>query len=158
MSLPFGSFFRMIAVSPQGTTTYFSPRFSISGMTGTFPPQVIAGATAVTGTDGPATIDNEGAAPGAPDANGAQFDVPFQSQKGNMRWAPMQSVPPTKITKKNPTPLYPTSAVQIATKHLPIPSITLTVTQSQTFSVQSRENTVSFPALCVDSTPFCYRF
>jgi hypothetical protein len=58
------------------------------------------------------------------------------------RYAPMIPQPPTKITATNTKPLYPTSSVQIAKSHLPIPKVQTTITQSQTFSVSSRENTV----------------
>ena len=123
----------------------YSPRFSVSGMTGTFPDTVIAGLDTVTGTDGPPTENNiqsnqqgVGNAPGT----GGDFDVTYTMQTGAMRYAPMPKLAPTKITAKNPKPIYPTSAVKYAATFLPIPVQKTTITESFTFSVNSAENTV----------------
>jgi len=129
-----------------GQLIAYSPRFSYSGMTGAFNPVVKQGAAGITGTSGPATVNNvvkAGANPAdaaAPDAS--MYDQPYTMQTGPTRYAPMQPVPPKKITAKNTKPLYPTSNVVLATTRLPIPDIVTTVTQKQTFSVEARENTV----------------
>ncbi|TKA81823.1 hypothetical protein B0A49_00587 [Cryomyces minteri] len=140
-------FLKMISVATQGgTITNFSPRFTLTGMTGVFPPNVIAGLATVTGTDGPATVDaiaNAPAAGGAAGAAPAAYTVPYNLQTGLTRYAPMQPVPPTKITKKNPTPLFPTSAYTIATTWMARPTMVTTLTLSRTFSVSSRENTAA---------------
>ena len=140
------SYFRMIAVATQGGTyTAYSDRFTISGMTGTTDPAIKAAATAA-GTAVPAAADgtanNAAAEAGDPNANSG---VPYAEQTGLIRYAPMQSVPPTKITKKDTKPLYPTSSYKIAVSFLPTPSATKTVTATQTFSADSMENTVSWP-------------
>jgi Yeast cell wall synthesis protein KRE9/KNH1 len=138
-------FIKMISTAPGGSVINYSGRFSISGMTGQFPDKVTAGLKTVTGTDGPATENNiQSDQQGAGNAAGADgdFAVPYTMQTGVMRYAPMPKVPPTKITAKNPTPLYPTSAVQFAAEMLPNPTQKTTVTQSVTFSVESMENTV----------------
>ncbi|KAK5062031.1 Cell wall synthesis protein kre9 precursor, partial [Cryomyces antarcticus] len=137
----------MISVATQGgTITNFSPRFTLTGMTGVFPPNVIAGLATVTGTDGPPTVDaiaNAPAAGGAAGAAPAAYTVPYNLQTGLTRYAPMQPVPPTKITKKKPTPLFPTSAYTIATTWMARPTMVTTLTLSRTFSVSSRENTAA---------------
>jgi len=119
-------------------------------MTGTFSPAIKAAITGVTGLAGP---QGENQVVGATEVAGAtsvagvaMFTVPYNLQQGLMKYAPMQPIPGTKITAKNPTPLYPTSSYSIATAYLPLPTITITTTQSQTFSVSSAENTVSFAA------------
>jgi hypothetical protein len=122
----------MISVASGGTITTFSDRFTITGMTGTTDPAFITAATAA-GNTVPATVDQIANDAGAGAAAGAA---------NLMRYAPMQSVPPTKITKKDTKPLYPTSAYKIATAFLPTPSPTKTQTASQTFSADSMENTV----------------
>lgn len=123
-----------------GTLTVYSSRFSFTGMTGTFPDAVITGMKSVTGTDGPDSVD---ATTGkATNTAGGDFGVAYTMQTGLTRYAPMQPVPPTKITKKKATPQYPTSSVSIATTMLPIPKVQTTITQSQTHSVSSMENTV----------------
>lgn len=135
----------MIATGATGGTVInYSPRFSLSGMTGTFPEAVLKGLKDIDGTKGPPTENNVvDAADGAAPVDGDQFKMPYTMQTGLTRYAPMQKVPPTKISKKNHTPLYPTSAFNIAKSHLPTPKAQTTMTQSQTFSVKSIENTVS---------------
>ena len=141
------SFLKMISVATAGgTITNYSPRFSLTGMTGSFPPNVLTGLKTVTGTAGPATENNVAAAnpgAGAGGPQGAGFAVPYTLQTGLTKYAPMQPQPPTKITAKNASPLWPTSAVTYAQTWLPRPSQVTTFTQSATYSVSSRENTVS---------------
>lgn len=134
----------MISASPGGTVINYSSRFSLSGMTGTFPPGVEAGIKDISGTDGPESQNNvnENAAAGAAGAAGAAT-VPYAMQTGPTKYAPMQKQPGTKITAKTPSMLYPTSSVEIAKTHLPTPKQQTTITASGTFSVSSRENTVS---------------
>lgn len=142
-------FLKIISAAQGGSVINYSPRFSFSGMTGTFPPDVTTGLETVDGTDGPATENNiESNQRGAQNAAGADgdYDVTYTMQTGVIRYAPMPGLPPTKITAQNPKPLYPTSAVQFAAEALPTPSQKTTMTQSVTYSVVSKENTVSCPA------------
>jgi len=140
------SYIKMMSVATQGgLVTTFSDRFTLTGMTGSTLPTYVTAATAA-GDTVPAMVDgtaNDAAAnPAAGEAANGNSGIPFASQTGLMRYAPMQSVPPTKITKKDTKPLYPTSKVSIATAFLPTPSATKTQTASQTFSADSMENTV----------------
>lgn len=139
-----GFYFRMISVASQGgTVVTFSDRFSLTGMTGTTAKNFVDAATAA-GTAVPATQDNTANNAAAGDAGAAgDPDTPYSEQTGLIRYAPMQSVPPTKITKKDLKPLYPTSSYKIATAFLPTPVPTKTITASQTFSADSMENTAS---------------
>jgi len=140
------SFLKIISVATAGgTITNYSPRFSLTGMTGSFPPNVLAGLKTVSGTAGPATENNVAAAnpgAGAGGPQGAGFAVPYTLQTGLTKYAPMQPQPPTKITAKNASPLWPTSSVTFAQTWLPRPSQVTTFTQSLTYSMSSRENTV----------------
>jgi len=140
-------FLKMVSVATAGgTVTNFSPRFSITGMTGTFPPNVIAGIQTITGTAGPATVNDVSdtpAAGGAAAAGAAGFSVAYTLQTGLTKYAPMQPQPPTSITATNTSPLFPTSSVSIATTWLPTPSQVTTFTQSGTYSVSSMENTAA---------------
>ncbi|KAF2864511.1 hypothetical protein K470DRAFT_254149 [Piedraia hortae CBS 480.64] len=149
-----GFFLAMTSVAKSGGNVInYSDRFTVSGMTGQTPANI---ASAVPGTTkGPAKVNNVGNAPvagggaaagaagQAPAAGAAAFTVPYNLQTGLIRYAPMQPVPPTKITAKKVTPLFPTSRYTIAKSALPLPSITLTITESQTFSVKSHENTAA---------------
>lgn len=143
------SFVKMVAVAKTGGQLIaYSDRFSYSGMTGTFPANVQSALSAISGTKGPATVDNTVASnpkadPAAP--ADSMYEVEYTMQTGPTRYAPMQPVPPKTITAKNTKPLYPKSSVVIATTKLPIPSIQTTLTQSQTYSVSSMVNTVCEP-------------
>ncbi|KXL44687.1 hypothetical protein M433DRAFT_162285 [Acidomyces richmondensis BFW] len=147
-----GFYLKMISVAKEGGTIInYSDRFTLTGMTGTTPAVYEEAVTALGGsTAGPATVNDvaNAAAPAADStaAQGNEFTIPYNLQTGLIKYAPMQPIPPTQITAKTPTPLYPTSAYTIATTYMPLPSITLTVTQSQTFSVSSIENTIAAAA------------
>lgn len=134
----------MISVATTGgTITNFSPRFSMTGMTGVFPAAALTGLKSVTGTDGPARINAlAGSQPGAATGPAGAFEIPFKMQTGLTRYAPMQTHPPTKITKKTKTPLNPTSPYTVATTMLPIATIQTTVTQPLTWSFSQAEHTV----------------
>lgn len=119
-------------------------------MTGTTAAAYIAGAQSA-GSASPVGVVQAAAAaaPAAADGGAPQssmFNVAYQSQMGLTKYAPMQSVPPTRITQKNATPLFPTSAYTIATTFLGKPTILTTITQGQTVSYSSVENTVCYHA------------
>lgn len=140
------SFLKMQAVGRTGgQLVTYSNRFSYSGMKGAFSDIVKKGVSDISGTTGPKGTDTTvkpGAANPAAPADG-DYDVEYTMQTGLTRFAPMQPVPSKKITATgNPPPLYPTSNVVIAKTRLPIPSVQTTITQSQTYSVSSRVNTV----------------
>ena len=136
----------MVAVGKSGgQLTTYTDRFSYSGMTGAFPANVEKALPDIDGTTGPDTTDDtvDPAKPADPAGTDAgDYDVEYTMQTGPTRYAPMQPVPPKTITAKDTKPLYPKSSVEIARTKLPIPKIQTTLTQSQTFSVSSRENTV----------------
>ncbi|KAJ9669815.1 Cell wall synthesis protein kre9 precursor [Coniosporium apollinis] len=128
-----------------GRVINYSKRFTLKGVTGVFPAAVITGLKSVTTTDGPATQkDSTGARP-AP-AEAGDFGVPYLEQTGIMKFAPMQKLPPTKITKKDTKPLFPTTSFQIARTWLPTPKQKTTTTQSRTYKFSSMENTVAAAA------------
>lgn len=137
-----GFFLKMISVAAEGGQVInYSDRFTLTGMTGTTAATYADAVPA--GTKGPPTdngVSNGDTTTGVPAAG--DTGVPYNLQSGLTKYAPMQPIPPTKITKKQFSPLFPTSAYTIATAFLPNPSILTTVTASQTFSASSMENTV----------------
>ena len=150
------SFLKMISVATAGGTVInYSSRFSIAGMTGVFPANVVAGIGAISGTAGPATENNvvqkQARSSSSIDPNDP-YAVPYTLQTGLTKYAPMQPQPPTKITAQSATPLWPTSSVVFAMTWLPRPSQVTTSTQTPTYSVSSMENTVS-PS---DYFPICW--
>lgn len=135
----------MATATTGGTYTVYSSRFTLTGMTGTFAAAVVTANAGVTSTDPPAAIDAlAGDTAATTAAADGEFAVSYTAQTGLTKYAAMQPVPPTAITKTNTAPLNPTSSVVLASTFLPIPSEVTTLTQSQTFSVSSRANTVSF--------------
>ena len=73
-----------------GTVINYSSRFSLSGMTGTFPPNVEAGIKAVSGTGGPPTKNNINNNVNAGAGGAAGFSVPYTLQTGLTKYAPKQ--------------------------------------------------------------------
>ncbi|KAK4499472.1 hypothetical protein PRZ48_009987 [Zasmidium cellare] len=148
-----GFFMKMIATAKEGgTIIFYSDRFNIPTMTGTTETQYVKAAAAVSGTSGPETVNQlannaqaNPAAGGAVAAAGA-YTVPYALQSGLTKYAPMQSVPPTKITLQTFKPMYSTSKYSIATTWVAKPTILTTLTESQTFSVSSIENTAAAQA------------
>ncbi len=141
------SFIKMIAAGTGGTVTNYSNRFSLTGMTGTFPAAVTTGLKGLSGTTGPATENNYNAAganaAGAGGSVAAGATVTYTQQTGPIRYAPMQGKPGTKITAKTASPRYPSSSVSIAKTWLPTPEAITTQTVSATYSTSSHANTVS---------------
>lgn len=112
----------------------YSDRFTISGMTGVFPANVVTGLKTVSGTDGPSSTAQEAPAAGAGGAEG-QYAIPYAEQTGLIKYAPMLTPPGPKITAKKAKARYPTSSVSFAKTFLPTPKQTTTMTASQTASV-----------------------
>ena len=136
------SYIKIVAAASQGGQIInYSDRFTITGMTGSFPPNVAAAIPG--GTTGPTNEDSISNNNGAAGAAGS--GIPYGKQTGMTKYAPMVGLPPTKISApKNPTPMNPTSAFTIVKTPLAIPTSPLTtITASNTFSVSSVVNTVS---------------
>jgi hypothetical protein len=130
-----------------GLVINYSSRFTLAAMTGVFGFDIAEALGTVTGTAGPADPPAAAAAPvaAAPNPGGDQFAIPYNQQTGNVRYAPMQPLPPNSITAQNTSPLWPTSSVVIATTFLPIPMVTTTYTQAATWVFTSHPNTVTIP-------------
>ncbi len=142
-------FLKIISAATGGSIINFSDRFSISGMDGTFPPVVTAGIATVSGTSGPATVnqiaDTQNPVAGGgdtPAVAGGEYSVAYTMQSGLTRYAPMPPMPPTKISAKNASPQFPTSAYTPYHTYAGTPNAVTTNTLTQTFSAQSMENTV----------------
>jgi hypothetical protein len=144
------SFFGMTS---EGSTDIsvinYSDRFSLTGMTGSFDSAITSELKKVSGTDGPVSVDQVGelkhkrqAAIAVTSTAANSYEIPYTQQTGLTRYAPMVSVPGTKITATNTAPQYPTSSVSIATTYMKSATILTTLTQAQTFSVSSHANTV----------------
>ncbi|EXJ84936.1 hypothetical protein A1O3_05611 [Capronia epimyces CBS 606.96] len=142
-------FLKFISAATGGTVINYSDRFSLRSMTGTFPAAVQAGLKTVTGTAGPADVNNIQAAQAgdtqdtAP-ANGAsEYDVPYTLQTGSIRYAPMPPQAQTKITAKNASPQWPSSSYTVYKTIAGSPNAATTHTATVTFHTSSREATVA---------------
>ncbi|KAI4739220.1 hypothetical protein E4T44_15057 [Aureobasidium sp. EXF-8845] len=71
------------------------------------------------------------------------FTVPYNLQTGFIKYAPMQPIPGTKITKKTASMLNPSSSYTVFKTYAPPATITYTQTESQTLTHSSRENPAS---------------
>ena len=134
-----------------GSVINYSSRFTLTGMTGTFTPDVVTALASVSGTTGPPT-QLIPAARGRQVAPNDEYDIPYNQQTGLIKYAPMQPLPPHTITQQNTSPLWPTSSVSIATTFLPIPSVQTTITQGVTWAFSSHQNTVSSLVQCMESS------
>ncbi|PGH01192.1 hypothetical protein GX51_05388 [Blastomyces parvus] len=133
---PNAYFLQMVINNPDGLDLVHSSRFTLSDMTGSFPPRLLDGIKAISGTtDSPPTHSNE--------LRKRQANLPYEDQTGLTRYAPMPMQPPTKISLKSAPPLYPPSPFDIAKSFLPTPTIRTTVSVIATFKVASIENTAA---------------
>ncbi|KAI4162209.1 MAG: hypothetical protein LQ342_004229 [Letrouitia transgressa] len=158
---PYLSFLKIHAATTHGLESIsLSDRFSINGMTGTFPTAVLDGLAKLSDSPALQIQKRDPQAPAAPPAGGAaaagaapvapaaapaagaagaggpgapaDYAVPYTLQTGLIRYAPMQKPPGTHITAKMASRKYPTSSVRIATTFLPTPSQTTTFTMALT--------------------------
>ncbi|KAK0654651.1 Cell wall synthesis protein KRE9 [Lasiodiplodia hormozganensis] len=163
-------FFRIVSLTKDGQAyTTYSPRFTLYGMTGSFPEPVqeALAANPIIDTDPPviAISDDEsdtelkkrqGAAPigagvaATVTAAGGSYTIPYTMQTGLTKYAPMQRVPSSKITKSDPSRQFPTSAYTAYTTYAKTPTQVMTVTQSGTFTISSKEATQSAAAMPTD--------
>ncbi|PGH14814.1 hypothetical protein AJ79_02830 [Helicocarpus griseus UAMH5409] len=122
--------------SPEPIHLIHSPRFTLTSMTGTFPPHLLSAITSLPN-------DNVNSPPIHNELLKRQADLPYEDQTGPTRYAPMPMQPPTKISLKTAPPLHPPSAFGIAQSFLPRPTIQTTISAKATFSVESIENTAA---------------
>ena len=118
-------------------------------MTGQFPANVQTALTKITGTSGPATINNianpqNAGAVGGAAAPGGAYGVAYTMQQGPVRYAPMAKPAPSKITAKGDARQFPTSNYSVWLRSgMALPDATQTVTDPYTYIYQSAEPTVS---------------
>jgi len=123
-----------------GFTVNYSPRFTLTDMTGTFLPAAVVeqkkGDT--TPPKGQDTTKNSGPA----DGGKKEAKVPYTMQLGPTRYAPMQTQPGRRITAQTASRMFPTSSYTVFKTKGPDPKVQTTITQSWDYKVTSLENTV----------------
>lgn len=96
---------QVMALTEDGHTIQYSPRFQLTGMAGARTPKW------VTDTEQPQREVRMTTLDILAEMNSYSFAVPYQSQSGLARFAPMQTQPPTKVTKTAWSMRHPTSSV-----------------------------------------------
>lgn len=140
---PDGSyFFQVFAKFADGYTIHYTPRFTLSGMSGsanTF--TSFAGSYFTqTGPQPTAQIDVGG---DATTINSASFTVPYTLQTGKTRFAPMQTQPGSTVTHTMFSTRYQTSAYTPYSTIRPSPAVYSTITPGWSYAVTSVINTAS---------------
>lgn len=126
-----------------GTLTLYSPRFTLTSMTGTFSPAMEA---ANEDGEGQPTLEEEDKTVAPPRPNAPANDeevVTYTRQTGKTRFAPMQTQPGKRITAKETKRQYPTSTYTVFTTRGPKPNVETTVTRPWNYKVVSLENTAA---------------
>jgi len=135
-------FLKMQTTAAAGGYTWnYSPRFSISGMTGKFLPGALA-EQAKGDVATPKRVDTTVDA-AAPAAGADQAKIPYTEQTGSTRFAPMQTQPGSRITAKSLSRQYPTSSYSVFKTKAGPPKVQTTITQSWDYTRTSKENTAS---------------
>jgi len=142
-------FLKIVSAATGGTIINYSDRFTLSSVDGVFTAVVTEGLQTVTGTAGPATVNDitavQAGDPGnsAPAAGASEYNVPYTMQTGTIRYAPMPPMAQTKITAKNASPQWPTSSYTVYKTNVGPPNAATTQTAVLSFSTSSRENTAA---------------
>ena len=98
-------YIQVMALTENGHTIQYSPRFQLIGMAGGRVPQL---ATEVQQPQRELRMTTLDILAGM---NSFSFSVPYRSQRGLAKFAPMQTQPPTKVTKTAWSMQNPTSSV-----------------------------------------------
>ncbi|QOU22333.1 KRE9 [Brettanomyces bruxellensis] len=114
--------------STGGYSIHYSPRFKITGLTGS---------TAASGSgDSP---DAQYSLP-ASSVNSASFSVPYVSQTGKTRYAPMQMQPGSTVTVTTWSRRFPSSAVTYYSTYKKSPVVLSTITPGWSYTMESLVN------------------
>jgi hypothetical protein len=128
----------MVASGPETFAINYSSRFTLSDMTGSFPPHLVDEIRSLSDHDGSAVKEDL-----RKRVVQAAYTVPYPLQNGLTKYAPMAKEPGSTIPAKAPVPQFSASLYTIATTWLPRATVQATLSASATHSVVSVENTVS---------------
>ncbi|RHZ58465.1 putative beta-1,6-glucan biosynthesis protein (Knh1) [Aspergillus thermomutatus] len=131
-------FLKMVASGPEAFAINFSNRFTLSNMTGSFPPHLVDEIRSLSDPDGSAVKKDL-----RKRVVEAAYTVPYALQSGPTRYAPMAKKPGSTIPTKAPSPQFSASLYTIATTWLPPATVQATLSATATYSVVSVENTAS---------------
>ncbi|RKP28468.1 cell wall synthesis KRE9KNH1 [Metschnikowia bicuspidata] len=141
--VPNGNYFvQVYAQFANGYTIHYTPRFSLTGMSGqTATLTFAASLLTVAGEDGPDAQLQVGGTPVS--INSASFTVPYDLQTGRTKYAPMQIQPGTVVTHTMYSTRYYTSAYTPFTSLSPSPNVYSTITPGWSYAVTSLFNSAA---------------
>jgi hypothetical protein len=132
-------FFQLYSVGSGGSTIHYTERFTLTGMTGTTKATDGGDTTPPTGSNSFNT--------GSSDDNAVILKsntIPYLSQTGRVRYAPMQMQPGSKVTHAlSASRRFPTSAVTYFTDYSLRPYPVTTKTPTWSYSVSQAPNWVA---------------
>ncbi|KKK13859.1 hypothetical protein ARAM_001536 [Aspergillus rambellii] len=128
-------FLKMVASGPDAFVVNFSERFTLTDMTGSFPPRLQATKSDFS-TDTEDILQKRRVVVDP-------FTVPYSLQTGPTRYAPMAKRPGTAIATTSPVPQYPASPYNIATHYLEPATVLTTLTATDTRTLIDMENTAA---------------
>ena len=133
-------YIQIYATATNGWTIHYSNRFMLEGMTGSYEPTVGAVTKPPDAQTSLANGDNTMVS-----IDSKSFSVPYLSQTGRTRYAPMQTQPPTKITmdKSSWTRRFPTSEVSYFTSVSSSLAQVTTITPGWSYTISSGVNWAS---------------
>ncbi|WPK24776.1 hypothetical protein PUMCH_002067 [Australozyma saopauloensis] len=143
--VPNGIYFvQVYAQFADGFTIHYTPRFTLTGMSGlantlTFPTALLT----ATG-DVPQAQLQVGGTQVSVDSH--SFTVPYTLQTGKTRYAPMQTQPGTQVTYTMYSTRLPTSAYTPYSSLSPSPNVYSTITPGWSYAVTSLFNTAAIAA------------
>ncbi|KAK9454717.1 hypothetical protein V1511DRAFT_500792 [Dipodascopsis uninucleata] len=134
-------------VTAGGYIINYSDRFILTGMTGTLAP------TYGGSYSGPAGDNHASNVESATSSYSNVFTVPYYLQDGWLtNYAPMQNQPPSKVSLKTASPLFPTSKISSYFKTNTMKPVALTTTtMPRTYSVTSVVNDAVTQPLPIDN-------
>ncbi|CUM62880.1 uncharacterized protein PRCAT00000439001 [Priceomyces carsonii] len=132
-------YFQIYTVFKEGITIHYSNRFQLKNMEGSTKTL----SEPVTATGLPPGAQTPSGAGGDSSINSASFSVTYTKQTGKTRFAPMQSIPGSKITKTTWSRRFPTSAVTHFSTNAKSPNVYSTITPGWSFSITSDINYAS---------------
>ncbi|KAF8540821.1 cell wall synthesis protein KRE9/KNH1-domain-containing protein [Trichophaea hybrida] len=133
-------FLKMETVAAKGGfTVNYSPRFTLTSMTGTFLPAAVV--EQKKGDISPPQSQDTTKNSAAPaDGGKEEAKVPYTMQTGPTRYAPIQTQPGHKITAQTRSRMFPTSAYTVFKTKGSNPVVQTTITMSWDYKVTSLEN------------------
>lgn len=131
-------FFQLYSVGSGGSSIHYSERFTLTGMTGTTKASDGGDTTPPTGSNS-FSVGDEGNS-----VIMKSNTIPYLSQTGRVRYAPMQMQPGTKVTHAlSPTRRMPTSSVTYFTAYTLKPYQITTKTPTWSYTISQGPNWVA---------------